>query len=336
MKEKTEKKDEKEQEEKKKLDYPIHLDPKNATFEDVAIHANLRQRLKESTIEKNLRYARFMQRHKIPIDFSNPDYTQFIRHMDYREKVEKATPEALNHEWRAMKVFLRAYNKNNWSYRPPPSPKPAMRLLPFPEVVNKFFDYKYSKDQYTTKLYQYLFFFGFLIGVRPPSEFIELKLQDVYFEDNNRSYLIVTEPKKYMCKRVVVPERAIMTSHTHKSLKNYIDCWRPKVETHKSGDALFLRPDGRPFSATYLRRKLSENGKKIWPYFRPYDMRHWCAVARLIRTKVESRYYDTYQVRNWLGHDKPGTTEDYIKYAEQYYRQFPKDWISHALRKRKK
>lgn len=141
-KEKTEKKDEKEREENKKLDYPIHLDPKDATFNDVAIHADLRQRLKKSTIEKNLRYARFMQRHEIPIDFSNPDYTQFIRHMDYREKVEKATPEALKHEWRAMKVFLRAYKINDWSYRPPPCPKPAMRILPFPEVVNKFFNYK--------------------------------------------------------------------------------------------------------------------------------------------------------------------------------------------------
>ena len=336
MKEKTEKKDEKEQEENKKLDYPIHLDPKNATFKDVAIHANLRQRLKKSTIEKNLRYARFMQRHEIPIDFSNPDYTQFIRHMDYREKVEEATPEALKHEWRTMKVFLRAYKINDWSYRPPPCPKPAMRILPFPEVVNKFFNYKYSKNLYETRLYQYLFFFGFLVGIRPPSEFLELKLKDVYFEDHGRSYLIITEPKKYKSKRVVVPERAIMISGTHKSLKNYIDHWRPKVENEKSGDALFLRPDGRPFNETYLRRKLSENGKKVWPYFRPYDMRHWCAVARLIGTKVESRYFDTYQVRNWLGHEKPGTTEDYIRYAEQYYRQFPKDWISHALRKRKK
>jgi len=317
-----------------KLECPMILDQKKATFEDIALHAEMRQRLKASTIEKNMRYARFMQRHKIPIDFNKLDYTQFIRHMDYRERVEKATPDALKHEWRTMKVFLRAYHINNWSYRPPTGPKPAMRVLPFPEKVNQFFHYKYSKDRYETKLYQYLFFFGFLIGMRPPSEFIALKTSDVFFEDFNRNYIVVTEPKKYMSKRVVVPEQSIMTSHSQKSLKNYIDVWRPRAENQHSGDTLFLRPDGSPFTDTYLRNKMSKYGKKIWPYFKPYDMRHWCAVARLIRSKVESRYYDTYQVRNWLGHEKPGTTEDYIRYAEQYYRQCPVDWISKAMRKR--
>ena len=117
-------------------------------------------------------------------------------------------------------------------------------------------------------------------------------------------------------------------------MKNYIDHWRPKVENQQSGDALFLRPDGRPFSDTYLRNKMSKYGKQIWSHFRPYDMRHWCAVARLIRNKVELKYFDVYQVKNWLGHDKMGTTEDYIKYAEQYYRTYPVDWISHAIRKR--
>lgn len=320
----------------KKLDCPIILDQKTATFEDIALHAELRQRLKHTTIEKNLRYGRFMKRHKIPIDFNNLNYTQFIRHMDYRERVEKATPDALKHEWKAMKMFLKAYHIDNWSYRPPPGPKPAMRILPFPETVHKFFTYKYSKNLYETKLYQYIFFFGFLVGVRAPSEIVELKVSDVYLEDNGRSYLIVTEPKKYKSQRVVVPEKQIMITPTCKSLKNYIDIWRPRVENQDSGDALFLRPDGKPFTAECLRRNLSKHGKKIWSHYRPYDMRHWCAVARLIKNKVESKYFDVYQVKNWLGHDKMGTTEDYIKYAEQYYRELPVDWISYAMRNQKR
>jgi integrase len=318
----------------KKLDCPIVLKQKTATFDDIKLHAELRQRLKESTIIKNLRYARFMERHKISIDFNNLNYTQFIRHMDYRERVENATPDALKHEWKSMRMFLKAYCIDNWSYRAPPAPKPPMRILPFPETVHKFFHFKYSKDNYETKLYQYLFFFGFLVGVRPPSEIVELKIEDVYLDDNGRSYLIVTEPKKYKSKRVVVPEKQIILSRTSKSLKNYIDFWRIKVENQYSDNALFLRPDGRPFSKEYLSRKLSMNGKKIWPYFRPYDMRHWCAVARLIKTKIESKYFDTYHVRNWLGHEKPGTTEDYIRYAEQYYREYPVDWILHAVKAR--
>jgi len=187
---------------------------------------------------------------------------------------------------------------------------------------------------YETKLYQYLFFFGFLVGIRPPSEFIALKISDVYFEDNNGAYLIVTEPKKHKSQRVVIPEKQIMTSKTHKSLKNYIDCWRPQVENQYSEDALFLRLNGKPFTDICLRNNLSKHGKKIWPYFRPYDMHHWCAVARLIRNKVESRYFDVYQVKNWLGHEKMGTTEDYIRYAEQYYREMPVDWITYTIRKR--
>ena len=132
----------------KKLDCPIVLDQKTATFEDIALHAELRQRLKSTTIEKTLRYARFMQRHKIPIDFNNLNYTQFIRHMDYRERIEKATPDALKHEWKSMKMILKAYNIDNWSYRPPSAPKPAMRILPFPETVHKFFNYIYSTNRY--------------------------------------------------------------------------------------------------------------------------------------------------------------------------------------------
>jgi len=320
----------------KKLDCPIVLNQKTATFEDIKLHAELRQRLKHTTIEKYLRYVRFMQHHKISIDFNNIDYTQFIRHMDYRERVENATPDALRHEWKVMKMILKAYNIDNWSYRPPPGPKPAVRILPFPETVNKFFNYRYSKDLYKTRLYQYLFFFGFLVGVRPPSEIVELKVSDVYFEDNGRSYLIVTEPKKYKSRRVVIPEKQILINPNSKSLKNYIDIWRAKVENQNSGDALFLRPDGKPFTTECLRGNLSKYGKKVWPHFRPYDMRHWCAVARLIKNKVETKYFDVYQVKNWLGHDKMGTTEDYIKYAEQYYREYPVDWISKAMRNRKK
>jgi integrase len=317
------------------LDCPLTLNQKTATFEDIALHAELRQRLKNTTIEKYLRYANFMQNHKIPIDFNNLDYTQFIRHMDYRERVENATPDALKHEWKVMRMFLRAYHIENWSYKSPPAPKPAMRVLPFPEKVNEFFNFKYSKNLYETRLYQYLFFFGFLIGVRPPSEIVELKLSDVFLEDHGRSYLIITEPKKYKSKRVVVPEKQIILYHNSKSLKNYIDIWRPRVENQYSNDALFLRPDGRPFTSEYLRHKLSKNGKRVWSHYCPSDMRHWCGIARLIKNKVELKFFDVYSIKNWLGHEKMSTTEGYIKYAEQYYREYPVDWISYAMRNRK-
>ena len=108
--------------------------------------------------------------------------------------------------------------------------------------------------------------------------------------------------------------------------------WRPKVVNQHSGDALFLQPDGKPFTVRHLGHKLSEHGKKIWKNFTPYDMRHWCAVARLIRAKCETGEWDCYTVKNWLGHETMSTTEGYIKYAEQYYKSLSVDWISCALK----
>jgi len=92
-----------------RTDFPITLDPSNATFEEVAIHAILRQRLKKSTVVKRITYARFMELHNVPVDFRKPTYENFIRHMDYREQMESAGYGALGREWDTMKTFLRAY-----------------------------------------------------------------------------------------------------------------------------------------------------------------------------------------------------------------------------------
>ena len=61
-------------------------------------------------------------------------------------------------------------------------------------------------------------------------------------------------------------------------------------------------------------------------------MRHWCAVARLNKSKYETGNFDCFHVKNWLGHERMATTEGYIKHAEKYYRDFPVDWVSCALK----
>jgi hypothetical protein len=95
-----------------RLDFPIVLDPKTATFDEVAIHALLRQRIAKGTIARNLRYARFMETHPCPVNFRNPSYENFIRHMDYREQIEESKWGALKHEWQAMRMFLKAYGNH--------------------------------------------------------------------------------------------------------------------------------------------------------------------------------------------------------------------------------
>ncbi len=85
-----------------RIDCPITLDPNTASFIDVCIHAKLRQRLQISTIDKNRRYARFMETHACPVDFRKTTLENFMRHMDYREQIEKASANALIHEWKAI------------------------------------------------------------------------------------------------------------------------------------------------------------------------------------------------------------------------------------------
>jgi integrase len=324
-----------------RLNFPSNLNPQQTSFTEVGLHAIIRQRLKESTVEKHLRYARFMETHTIPVDFRNPTFQNFISHMDYREQIEHATPNALIHEWKAMQTFLKAYGipfgpGTEWNYHPPSAQRSRARILLLPDVVNRFFTYEFSKDPYETALYQYLFFHSYMIGWRVPSEIITMKTTDIRIDDPI-PHIIITEPKKQSNTRPLFDvEAAILTSKVHKSIKNWVDHWRPKVENQYSGDSLYLWPSGKPVTIRTLGHLLSIQGKKIHKEFRPYDMRHWCAVARLIKTKVETGTYDVFQIQRWLGHEEITTTNTYIGQAVSYYHILPVDWISLALKPRQK
>lgn len=39
-----------------------------------------------------------------------------------------------------------------------------------------------------------------------------------------------------------------------------------------------------------------------------------------------------YTVEEWLGHDKLSTTQGYIRFAQNYYRNAPYDWIKAVLK----
>jgi len=77
-----------------------------------------------------------METHPMPIDFKNPSYENFMRHMDYREEIENATPSALKNEWKAMLMFLRAWGmEKQWNgYKAPFYPHNAEIVLPYPET----------------------------------------------------------------------------------------------------------------------------------------------------------------------------------------------------------
>lgn len=331
---------------KKNFDFynPIVVDPEKfqslpELFNAVANHAKRWQRLssgQDSTIEHRMRCARRMAKHPVfPINFFNIDYTQFVVYMQYREDYENAGHFALKNDLQAIQMFLIAYDikLENWYYKLPPCQNHKERILPMPNVVHAMITHKYSDDKYENALYQYLHAHNFWIGWRVPSEACLMKVSDIDFDTNS---IIITEKKKHNSTRQIFPEIPIMTGMTRKSIKNYIDKWRQKIENQYSGDTLYLQPSGKPFTIRHLGKNLRKTGKQVYPGFTPYMSRHWCAVARLIQTKVQTGSFDPYVVQKWLGHEKIATTEGYIKHAESYYKRAPYDWIKYTLKSGKK
>ncbi len=204
--------------------------------------------------------------------------------------------------------------------------------MPFPDQVYKILNLTYSKDTYENALIQYLLTHNYIIGWRFPSEPAEMKTTDVHVE---RGYITITEPKKHNSTRNLSPEE-IMTSRRRKSFKNWIDAWRPKVENQYSKDYLYLKPDGRPFTRDSLRQLLNRKAKPkiqtIFPEYYNYSSGHFSAVSRLIRTKLQYKAFDEYEVRDWLGHTKIETTMGYIKDAKHYYLLAPYDWVHRVLK----
>ena len=100
-----------------RVDVPIFLDPKTATWLDVSYHAKARQNLSSTTICKHLRTARFMVNHVQPVDFRNLTVESVIKHFDYRITFENATRDALRHERDAVYMFLRAFKQFTKEWR---------------------------------------------------------------------------------------------------------------------------------------------------------------------------------------------------------------------------
>ena len=317
-----------------RIDFPIILDPSTASFADVAIHGVLRQRKAKSTVSKLIGYAKFMENHPVRVDFRNPSIKNFMKHMDYREQIEHAGYGALGREWDTMKMFLRAYGipLSDWPYRPPSRPYYTAKTIPLPDQVNVITHLTYSKDSYENAFIQYILTHNFVIGWRIPSEPAIIKVSDVKLDLGE---IIVTEPKKHHSTRPIDPKE-IMANPRRKSFKNWIDTWRSKVENQYSDDYLYLTPEGKPFSKEslrmYLNRRAAPLIKQVFPEYHNYIARDFCAIARLIRTKLQYGSFDEFEVKEWLGHTKIQTTMSYVKDAKRYYTKAPYDWIYRVLK----
>lgn len=314
----------------KELAIPSTLNPKTATFSDIADYMRFELRYSESTIKLTINYLKKMElNQQVPIDLRNPNLEEIRLHFKYREIIEKTTPNTLINNLKAIKRYLKivGINPDDIRYKPPILPEKSDKQVPKPETVHKLLTFKYSKDHYENSLIQYLLTHNFIIGWRVPSEPTIMKVSDIDFDNGS---IVITEPKKHKRKRIIIPEEDILTSRRYKSFKNWVDYWRPKVENQYSKEYLYLQSNGKPFTDCCLRMRLSRKVKPVWSNYYPYVSRHWCAVARLLDWDLK-----VIRVRDFLGHVKIQTTMDYLKTANMYYDKKERNWIKRALRTHK-
>ena len=313
---------------------PEEYETQEQLFEAIRHWWIFKKRKHKNTVKKRLPSARRMSKHLVfPINWKDINQNQIIAYLEYREYKEKAGKHAIRNEWDIVNMFANAYgiSTETWGYTPPSKPPAKVRIIPLPHTTHQIIHNKYSKDKYTNALYQYILMHGFLIGWRP-SELVIQKVSDINLDEG---YMIITETKKHNQLRQVFPEQHILINKRRKSLKNWIEKWRPKVANQYSKDYLYLQPNGRPYTVNYLRKQLTPLVKEVWKPYSLYTMRHWCATARLITSKVDTDNWDIWEVKDWMGHDKLDTTENYVKYAKKYYRNAPFDWIKSVLKHHK-
>lgn len=268
-----------------------------------------------STAKNRVRYVRFLEDHDIvPVDMRPPDEETWIEHVHYRREEEGATGSALNQYRKALKSLLKFLGVDEWdSLREPFDELEPHWTLPPEEIVPRFWLEELHEDPYLAATYGHIFHFGFNTGVRPPSEIVALDVDDVDFDARR---VTITEVKKGGKKRDLDNvEGFVLDGSNAKSLKNYLENWRPKVDDGSS-NAFFLNTEGERFNVRALGHSLSELGKEIWPQFQPYTMRRWFATTFLVDSgfnvyvtaerigdtvsTVESRYLDKAKVREEL------------------------------------
>jgi len=323
----------------KRVDTPIFLNPDTTTWLDVARHGKARQNLEYTTIEKHLRSARFMETHKVPVDFKNLNVENVIKHFDYRIEVEKATRDALRHERDAIYMFLRAYKlfTKEWrEYLKLPKKQGGLKA-PFvlmPWQVNKLFHGIYGNTIYENVLGQTIVFTLINFGMRPPSEIINLNLENLNISKNGAGYIWIVEDKKGDIQRQYFPyDKKVLSSKVYRTPLNYINTWRDNVKNEKSGNALFLQSNGERITGKWLRDHITYNGKEIVQdnRFKLYTCRHTFATYYYDWTK------DIKEVARRLGHSKTDSVDHYIGICNDLKTQVGKgNLFDKALRQKNK
>ena len=331
-----------------KLLIPLHVDRSKYDTHEELYHAisewwtNIKGK-EPSTIKLRIRHARSMANHSVyPVDWFKFEPEQIMNQLIYRQiteykEIQRKTGKPtygltqLRNLWKTVKTFSQAYgiDISFWGWSPPSPPEAQVKIVPRPITVNKLIHHRYSNNRYENALIRTILTVGFHSGLRP-EELISIRVNNVKLKEG---YILIHEQKKNYRERQIWIDNPVLNSRQQNSLKNFIKIWRPRVITEESNDILFIQKNGKPFpSEDAFRVYLAPFVKPVWNDFKPKIMRDWSAIARLIRTKIETKKWDTRIVKNALGHKYESTTEAYIKYAENYYRKDPYDWLRAVLK----
>lgn len=288
------------------------------------------------TVRRRVAHLAFMERHPVfPVQLHGTAFqmvSTFWLYVQHRKKVELKSPGAMKNDFKAIRAlgdFL-AIPEQVWPTAPT-EPHTDERWIPSPEHVHGLLHANYTKNpaqSYENALVKALLAFDYLIGPRFPSEPHKLMMRD-FQPDRHR--IVITEPKKSGRRRTIgIEPEWICCSTRHPSLGNFVRYWRPKVATGEYQD-VFLRPNGKPFKSKYtLRTWLRERVQPKFPWFHPYQGRHWSVTARLIDWD-----FDYNRVADWHGHEDVNMTRrEYEHNTRLLKHEHGGDWIARAGRKR--
>lgn len=301
-----------------------YRDPRAATwtYEDLEAHLkspNLRPgehrpALALATVTKTIRNLKAVANHpEAPVDLWPPSEESWVRYVNHRILVEKASETVLENPRRALNLLVGDLLGGHWpSLRKPfwRAPK-GPRAIPPEDAVPRFWHERLHPDLLQNINLQYIMRALFLTGLRL-SDLCALHVQDVHVDEG---YMLVTEPKKRGKKRKLFLEPHILSAKNEKSLANYLNKVRPKL-LREPTDAFFLSMEGKPYRTHVLRQKLSKAGKRLWPAFTVHCTRARFATSGLLAEYRATKNWNVGLVARKLGDESRTIERHYLAEAE--------------------
>ena len=289
---------------------------KTWTWAELRRYAVVMKGLSKETWEKRQRYLKHLEE-KYGFDLhSHPDEI-YMRFQNYVEKKRMELGGQAENAIRFAKnaiQLLFEYLGVKHQYPWPKSKRQEPEIvIPPDDVIYNLIHGHHVKDPLLNKEFQYMFHMASIIGPRVPAEIALMKTDGVDFESCTLRFW---QPKVRRWRTVFAP-RFLMLSPVDKSLKNWIEIWRPRLEDARSGNFLWLNAYGEPFDIRYLGRKITQIGKKYWLPFHGYLLRHYAATRYLIESYRRTGVFDVMGLKIYMDHDKIENTLRYVHLAKK-------------------